>query len=181
LKRSFAVCLLVLLVSLSACSDVESDLVQVATKGKSSGIIGSINDYSESLPDMLEYADLIIIGRVVKQDNFGDLSVLTEVKVSRTVKGKNYDIVNVLQLKDGYELTIGEEYLLALASQPPDYEEDFYAVCASFQGAFRQVGTRIETYDEAFVPEIQKFVTKNNKNSLSLNELADWFATIIKK
>ncbi|MDD3074767.1 MAG: hypothetical protein PHS56_10150 [Eubacteriales bacterium] len=170
--------------SLLACTNGGSDLVKVADsrRGKSSGwqIDGSSNAYRK-LPAMLNNADLIVVGKVVNQDDFGDFSVITEVKVGRTVKGLNYDVVSIIQLKDGYELAIGEEYLLALASLRPDYEEDYYSVCASCQGAFRQEEIGIEVYDDTFLPEIQRFIAKGQKESLSLYELADWFETIIKK
>lgn len=181
MKKVFAVCLLAMLLIIAACAGETSDLVRFATRGNGSGIVGSIGDYSESLPKMLDYADLIVIAKVIRQKDFGNLSVLTEVKVGRTVKGKEYDTIQVLQLKDGYELILGEKYLLALVTQRPDYEEDYYAVCASFQGAFRQVEDGIEVYDKTFLPEIQRFVTREKKEFLPLDELADWFNVIIKK
>lgn len=185
MKKVFSVfLLLILLLSLLACSSQDSDLVKVSGPmrgGNSSIIAGSIGDLSKNLPDMLNYADLIVIGKVVKQDGFGDYSVMTEVKVSRTVKGLIYDAVSIIQLKDGYELAIGEEYLLALASQQPPYKEDYYAVCGAFQGTFREEGAGIEVFDNAFVPEIQRFIAKGKRESLSIKELADWFETIINK
>lgn len=179
-KVVLAVCLLVLLTSLSACSVADTDLVQVVKRSSNPDIHASIGDYSDTLQEMLDYADLILIGKVVKQDNFGDYSVMTEVEVSRIVKGKKYDVVSVIQLKDGNELTIGEDYLLALVSQRPDYEEDYYAVCASSQGMFRQRDKGIEIYDDTFVKEIRKYIEKSDLDTLSLKDLADWFEAIIK-
>lgn len=185
MKKSLLVALLLVLsISLLACSSGDSDLVKVADsrKGKSAGfqIDGSEKSYRK-LPEMLNKADLIVLGKVVKQDDFGDFSVMTEVKVSRTIKGPNYEVVGIIQLKDGYELAIGEEYLLALASQQPLYEADYYALCGSRPGAFRQSGIGIEVYADTFLSEIQRIVAKGQKESLSLNELADWFETIIGK
>jgi len=181
-RMILVVILLILSTSLVACSGQNSDLVIVSSRGNNDdiAIIGSLRGYSPDLPSLVDYADVIIIGQVINQYPFGDYSVMTEVKVGRNIKGLNQDTIEIIQLKDGYELTVGENYLLALVSQRPDYEEDYYAVCASGQGSFWQAGNAIKVFDSTFVSDIKQFIKADRKTSLSLDELADWFETLIK-
>jgi len=153
-----------------------SGLISVS-KGHGGEIEASYAGYSPNLKTLIQNTDLLIVGEVVNQVNYGEVSVITEVQITRIVKGSHLEkTVKVIQLKDGYELVVGDKYLLALLSCKPEYDS-FYEISAGIQGVFRQKEKGIEVFMDTFIPELEGYIKKHNKINITIDDLSDWFET----
>lgn len=153
-----------------------SGLISVA-KSRGGDVEALYGNSSPDLKTLSQKADLIVIGEAVEQYGFKEVSVITEIRVSRLVKGDAQgDTVKVLQVKDGYELIIGEKYLLVMVSEEPAFN-NLYGIRAGIQGVFRQTENGIEVFIDTFIFEIENFIKINRKEEITIDDLANWFET----
>lgn len=151
-------------------SDTSSAVVipfDSAKGGFSSNVEATYSDMSRTLKDMKKSSDSIILGKVVEQKQYSDVSVASTVEVDKTYKGKSYDTVTIFQLGkigDNSILTVDSEYVLFLGFQFDASKNDYY-IKGGEQGAFKNEDGKITIKDMIIKEDFEKERKLINKNS----------------
>lgn len=123
---------------------------------------GNILDYSDSLKEMKQNSDIIVVGKVISQEQFSHISVKSTVSVSEKLKGKdiasNISIFQLGNLSDPTELLQpNKEYTLFLGKQSDD-KSDTYYIKGAHQGAFLHDNGKLVNPDKVMKDELKKMV-----------------------
>jgi len=126
-------------------------------------------DYSSSLKEMKENADLIVIGKPVSVIKRGEYGVTSNIEVISTLKGKKFDAIKLMQLgkvdqnlrTDGDVLPFNQTYILFLGKQEDGEPNTFY-VRAGWQGAFLEdANGKLWSNDSTMNDELNTLLNKN--------------------
>ena len=115
----------------------------------------SYGDGSKSLNEMQQNSDAIIIGTVISEKEVSPLAVEATVAVSKVIKGKQFDEIEIHQMKNEDTLQLNEEYILFLGAQGDGKENSFY-IKGGLQGAFLNENGSLSIKDSIMSQEIQK-------------------------
>jgi hypothetical protein len=143
----------------------------------------SYTDGSESLDEMLQNADIIVKGVASKIVDEKQLGIFFSFDIEKVVKGnyKSKDMITVLTLKGGDQLTVGETYVLALGHDSY-YDENTYHIMGGSQGLFSLDDKNIYFKEAKFKDDLDLIMLDENNMDLSpLDTLCNGFGSRIKK
>lgn len=129
-------------------------------------------DGVKEISELKENAELIVIGKVQKQSQYGEVGILSKVKISKTIRGKEFSEIEVIQINNEDELLKkGEEYILLLGKQK-DGTEDRYYIKGGYQGAFHNCDGNLYNIDSKMREEVKKLKEKHqmSKSDNEANE-----------
>jgi hypothetical protein len=114
-------------------------------------------DYEDSLDEVKNSADLIIVGTVVEQSEYGETGVKSTIKVTTSIKGTASNEIYVLKsgsLKDNeYILKKDKEYILLLGDQSKSGENTYF-IKGGEQGCFLIDGDKLYAKDAVMADEL---------------------------
>jgi hypothetical protein len=139
-------------------SIVESDTLDITRVNSTQAFY---LDYEDTLEAVKDNADLIVVGKVIKQSEYGEVGVKNTIRVTNTIKGKAADEIYVLKsgsLKDNeYILKKGKEYILLLGDQSRSGENTYF-IKGGEQGCFLIDGDRLYAKDSVMADELENII-----------------------
>ncbi|NTV91088.1 MAG: hypothetical protein HGA22_12130 [Clostridiales bacterium] len=170
--------------------DLSKDVLEyVSTSSQIEMHIGNhtemdVSDYHENMAAVIEEADLIILGKVDRNECYSNISVISAVKVSETIKGPIFNEVIIFQLGgstlDEEILKEGKEYLLLLGKQTDEKENTFY-LKGGCQGDLLIADGKVIAGDSVMSGDIKAVVEKNKTDKSDNEKLIEYFYEKTKK
>lgn len=132
-------------------------------------------DYEGSLEGVKNNADLIVVGKVIEQSEYGEIGIKNTIMVTNTIKGKAVDEIYVLKsgsLSDeDYILKEGKEYILLLGDQSKSGENTYF-IKGGEQGCFLINDGVLYAKDAVMDKELKNMI-KNADANKSMESGAD--------
>lgn len=116
-------------------------------------------DGSFTLKEMKDKAKQIVSGVVLEQKQFSQMSVVSTVKVTDTIRGKDFDSIEIYQLGrigDEEVLSEGTDYILFLGIQGGNPDENEFYIVGGIQGIFTKKDDDIKAFDYTMANDLKK-------------------------
>ena len=127
-------------------------------------------DYEESLEAVKNNADLIVVGKVIEQSEYGEIGIKNTIMVTNTIKGKAVDEIYVLKsgsLSDeAYILKEGKKYVLLLGDQSKSGENTYF-IKGGEQGCFLIDDGVLSAKDAVMDKELKNMIENENESMKS--------------
>lgn len=129
-------------------------------------------DQSSSLKELKSLSEEIVKGKVIKQEYYGALSLLSTISVEKAFKGDNKSEIQVIQLRDGNELSLNQEYILFLGKQTDN--SGMFFVKGGYQGKFLNNKGQLESKDNKLQEDFEKIVKENNSSKSDIEKFSSF-------